>query len=434
MKTNTSREAGGIRSWVLSWLDSNELPWLLPRWWRGSEREREIWQLRQIARRRIRAELVARQGWSKTICQSVVWPGWAIVKAVRRVRANRARYQAAGQSLWLAALDLWYLQVAYNLSVGDQIHLCLDWPEKRARVRWCMVCRELQPLLGLTHLVARGRERIGRKREFFAFCREHALPTPAILSEGAKGQGLHRTPWPPRDLMFKPADLGQGEGVIMLRHDSGRWFDETGVAVASESVATWAEGRIGTEAWVVQVRLHNAASWRGFTTGALATCRVITARLHPGAEPQVLAAYARFPNESQFVDNLAAGGIGAAFNPRDGRLRRCTGKYSRAAEGGRHPRTGVQIADTILPGWMELLALAVSAHRAAGAWSSLGWDVALTDDGPVLIETNWQWAIPFDEPIGATVFPEVFKGLFGQKFERVREVDDVRWLTTEAAA
>ncbi|MFP5407114.1 MAG: sugar-transfer associated ATP-grasp domain-containing protein, partial [Gammaproteobacteria bacterium] len=55
-----------------------------------------------------------------------------------------------------------------------------------------------------------------------------------------------------------------------------------------------------------------------------------------------------------------------------------------------HPIEGFQ-----LPDWADLLALAERGHREFSEFWTLGWDVALTDRGPVLIEANPIWATGF---------------------------------------
>ena len=54
-----------------------------------------------------------------------------------------------------------------------------------------------------------------------------------------------------------------------------------------------------------------------------------------------------------------------------------------------HPETGVQILHRKLPCWTELLDLVHYAHGSAFSDQVvIGWDVALLDSGPCLIEIN----------------------------------------------
>jgi hypothetical protein len=60
----------------------------------------------------------------------------------------------------------------------------------------------------------------------------------------------------------------------------------------------------------------------------------------------------------------------------------------------RHPRTGAVFEGVRLPLWDEALALVRRAAAAFPLLRTLGWDVALTPDGAVLIEANAGWGPP----------------------------------------
>ena len=55
---------------------------------------------------------------------------------------------------------------------------------------------------------------------------------------------------------------------------------------------------------------------------------------------------------------------------------------------GRHPGTGAPIEGRILPLWPEALELVTRAHDLNGDRVAVGWDVAILEDGPCLIEGN----------------------------------------------
>lgn len=405
-----------VRTGLLGWLDSNEWPLMPPRWWRGTAAEREIWRLRQLARRRMAAALAQRQGRARTLMQMLVWPVWAMIKVTGHVRAH-ARQLYPARPAWSVWLETYWVLVAYNIRLSDQVACSLAWPENRRSVRLCVVCRELQTLLVMAHAQLRGYPNIEDKIGFARFCREHAVPSAQVVAQYGD---TATASWPMRDLIFKPANLGKGEGVERLRHTGTRWRDEAGNDVGPDNLAAWAAARTGGEGWVLQVFLRNAASWQPYTTGALATSRVVTARRQAQAEPEVLTMYARFPLENETVDNLAAGGLGAGVDLATGRLTRGGVWMGDLRARKIHPKTGAQIEGVELPGWRQLVATALAAHRAAGDWSSIGWDMALTEDGPVVIEANLHWAAPFHQPLGATFLPELLRAALGEDYGKLK--------------
>ena len=53
-----------------------------------------------------------------------------------------------------------------------------------------------------------------------------------------------------------------------------------------------------------------------------------------------------------------------------------------------HPDTGAAIEGRAVPLWGEAKALAIAAHREFNDRIAIGWDVAILDDGPILVEGN----------------------------------------------
>jgi hypothetical protein len=59
----------------------------------------------------------------------------------------------------------------------------------------------------------------------------------------------------------------------------------------------------------------------------------------------------------------------------------------------RHPDSGAPIEGFALPYWREVRELAITAHRTFPAMVSVGWDIAITASGPVLVEGNAVWCV-----------------------------------------
>ena len=69
------------------------------------------------------------------------------------------------------------------------------------------------------------------------------------------------------------------------------------------------------------------------------------------------------------------------------------------------PTTGKKALGFEIPHWDEALELCRTAHSGVfSTYPTVGWDVAITPDGPVLIEMNIQWLRPAGTP------EEVFTG------------------------
>lgn len=63
-----------------------------------------------------------------------------------------------------------------------------------------------------------------------------------------------------------------------------------------------------------------------------------------------------------------------------------------------HPDSGVSIRGFVVPCWRDAVDSALMAHRAFPEFETLGWDVAVTDDGPRILEANAWWDPPLYAP------------------------------------
>lgn len=120
-----------------------------------------------------------------------------------------------------------------------------------------------------------------------------------------------------------------------------------------------------------------------------------TLRLHSvfdrqTGEAEVFRALHRFGSEASApTDNWSRGGYCVPVDIATGRLKRLLlvdGATRSARE--RHPVTGAQVAGVTVPHWEQVCELVREAARLHRYAPLVGWDIAVTADGPVLIEAN----------------------------------------------
>ena len=122
----------------------------------------------------------------------------------------------------------------------------------------------------------------------------------------------------------------------------------------------------------------------------LNTIRIFT-QLDSNDELVILGARIRISVDSH-VDNLAAGNIAAPIDSETGKIYGA-GVYSDPSkeDACTHPRTGVELVGYQIPMWSEIMEMVSRAALANKENRSIGWDVALTENGPELLEGNHNW-------------------------------------------
>jgi hypothetical protein len=108
-------------------------------------------------------------------------------------------------------------------------------------------------------------------------------------------------------------------------------------------------------------------------------------------EPELVAAVFRMSfGANRTVDNIHAGGLACKVSLEEGRLGIASnlGSDSRLGWTSENPTTHARIEGTRLPYWEEVKELSVQAHRLFADRLLIGWDIAIADDGPIMIEGN----------------------------------------------
>lgn len=126
--------------------------------------------------------------------------------------------------------------------------------------------------------------------------------------------------------------------------------------------------------------------------GTTNTLRVICMR-ERGGEPFIAKAIFRIGTaKSNGVDNFGRGGLGAIVDTASGELSVAVEHHGEAPCAptlhARHPDTHKQIAGECLPGWKEACEEALRLMHCLPFINYVGWDIVLTNSGPVFLEGN----------------------------------------------
>lgn len=176
------------------------------------------------------------------------------------------------------------------------------------------------------------------------------------------------------DVVLKPLDGAGGHGVRIV---AGQEVEER---IAAEPGA----------AVLVQERLEQHPQLRPVHPGSLNTLRALAIRL-PDGNPVMAAAVHRWGTAtSGAVDNVSSGGLCSAVDLGSGRLGPAVGRPRKRTRPSydRHPDTGARIAGETVPLWGEVLDLVERLMTAFPEVTHVGWDVCVTDRGPLVLEGN----------------------------------------------
>ncbi|WP_336511926.1 sugar-transfer associated ATP-grasp domain-containing protein [Sphingomonas arenae] len=200
----------------------------------------------------------------------------------------------------------------------------------------------------------------------------------------------------PPELIAKPAGGSRGGKVRLLQRHGSTWMVD-GVTLSTSQLSDRLLADADPMGTLIQPRLRSHPDLTPLG-GQLGLCglRITTAMLKGG--PILLFHFLKLMGRPGIVDNFGGGRNGnilASIDERTGEILKAYGRSQGQrfllTEYSHHPVTGAQITGTRLPLWFEALDLALRAAAVCPECPLAGADIALTEQGPMLLEINAAW-------------------------------------------
>lgn len=232
------------------------------------------------------------------------------------------------------------------------------------------------------------------KRLFFQLASIWDIPVPRNVAEvdrrqlvwddGSKATPLEAIKTLDLDVICKPHDGTCGLGVFSLESDRGRFLIDGREAPSRAVVEALRDG------YLLQEKVDQHEALARLHPESLNTIRLVTF-CNDGAVQLGWAAL-RIGTGDNVTDNLATGGVFVRIDPDGGRLMADGFQQPRfGRRSTRHPDTGIVFEGFPLPYFDEAVAVVTRFHALVEGIHSIGWDVAITPEGPVVIEGNDDW-------------------------------------------
>jgi len=205
------------------------------------------------------------------------------------------------------------------------------------------------------------------------------------ISYGTLVERLHEAGM--RTVFAKPTEGANGVGHFMCEVDvDGLRVEGRRCNLADLVTRMFADGLF--DDYLLQPIIEQHDVLKKLNPSSVNTIRIDTFLLDGNVHHD--GAVLRIGGGSGFIDNWAAGGFIARIDLDTGALAptaRSKAKFGRQVIRA-HPVTGVVLDGIRLPYWQQAKDLAARAALAVQPLRYVGWDVALTPQGPVLIEGN----------------------------------------------
>lgn len=189
------------------------------------------------------------------------------------------------------------------------------------------------------------------------------------------------------DAFAKPSDGQLGNGAFSLKVDDGVIYVNGNATPIDEVISA-----LLSSDYLIQECVKQHPDMSSLCPSCINSIRLQTV-MDKNGEVHPFGAGIRIGRVGSFVDNWAKGGIFVGIND-DGTMKDVgfiKPKYGTSVK--EHPDTHVKFSGFKVPFFKEAVELAVKLHGYMYRAHSVGWDIAITEDGPVFIEGNGWWEI-----------------------------------------
>ncbi len=208
--------------------------------------------------------------------------------------------------------------------------------------------------------------------------------------------------------LIKPVLGLSGKGLIPVEISGGKLFSHGKELSVAELRAAVKDGKFLVQSYVE----NQHPGMKALFDKSLNTVRVTMVRTEGGVD--ILGIMCLMGASDSEYSNWHYGGICTTVDE-NGKL----GKYGYSMSKKRiteHPDTGLVFAGYELPCFRETLDLCRRAMDAYYGMKTVGWDVAVTEEGPILLEGNPGWGLIAHQMVEHRGWADKYRKYFGIKY------------------
>ena len=184
-------------------------------------------------------------------------------------------------------------------------------------------------------------------------------------------------------IFVKPVFGVGGKGIYVFNREDDKYIDKRNRIILDEQFLK----KISGDTFIIQEGVKQHAIMNRIYPNSLNTFRIVTE--YDNNNVKILFSILRMGIGGNEIDNASSEGINIAINTKEGRLEKFANANNRACY-HQHPDTGFIFENYKFPEnmWKEITAFATMVAYKYAPIRYIGWDIAYSENGPVLIEGN----------------------------------------------
>lgn len=193
------------------------------------------------------------------------------------------------------------------------------------------------------------------------------------------------------ECVIKTTESSHGENVWVIKAID--FFNNDAVMTRFDDRVLKLSSILGKEALIFESVVRQTSQFADFNKSSVNTIRFMTT-LYPDGSARVISTFIKIGRAGKCVDNASDGGnVDACVDTETGMI-----KYAIQFDGWQHikdienhPDNGTQLNGVIVDNWQSICEEVKRFQQAFPYCKAAGWDIAITEDGPVVIEINDFW-------------------------------------------
>ncbi len=191
--------------------------------------------------------------------------------------------------------------------------------------------------------------------------------------------------------VIKTTESSHGDNVWVIKEIE--YKDNDAIMTRFDGQELLLSSVLGQEALIFESVVHQTKQFAAFNESSVNTVRFMTT-LYPDGSARVIATFIKIGRAGKCVDNAGGGGnVDVCVDVETGEI-----KYAIQFDGWHkvkeiecHPDSGTQLNGVYIDNWQLIKEEVIKFQQAFPYCKASGWDIAITDEGPVVIEVNDFW-------------------------------------------
>ena len=191
--------------------------------------------------------------------------------------------------------------------------------------------------------------------------------------------------------VIKPLESSHGKSIFVVK--AIEYEEKDAVLHFFDGTVRFLSDTLGKKALLFEEYVLQASRFSLMNPSSVNTVRFMTA-LYPDNSVKIFATFIKIGRKGMCVDNAGKGGnVDVNIDVETGRTEYAIqfNGFNHIREIDCHPDSKVPLNDCLIEDWSEIKQEVIRFQQAFPFSKVVGWDIAITEKGPVVIEMNEFW-------------------------------------------